>query len=217
VFGVGLPASIQNLLNVVVTTLLNQTAAPYGAAALAAMGICKKIDMMPMYVALGISQGVMPLLSYNYASKNHRRMRAAFGFTAAIGLSIAVASMALMFFIPGRLVNLFIQDPETVAHGTVILRVSCLMIPFMVADFLCVGLFQAVGMGKESLILAISRKLALEMPLIFLLDRLLGLYGLPWAQVLAEVGVAAIALFLLVRLFKRLQAQAGQPAVSMPD
>ncbi|MBQ7859147.1 MAG: MATE family efflux transporter [Faecalibacterium sp.] len=217
VFGVGLPASIQNLLNVVVTTLLNQTAAPYGAAALAAMGICKKIDMMPMYVALGISQGVMPLLSYNYASKNHKRMRSAFAFTAAISLCISVAAMAVMFFMPGKLVQLFIQDAETVAHGTIILRVSCLMIPFMVTDFLCVGLFQAVGMGKASLILAISRKLALEMPLVLLLDRLAGLYGLPWAQVLAEAGVAAIALFMLMRLFRDLQKQAEQPAAAIPD
>ncbi len=208
VFGVGLPASIQNLLNVVATTVLNQTAAPYGAAALAAMGIAKKIDMMPMYVALGISQGVMPLLSYNYASKNHKRMRSAFFFTGGIGLTISVLAMAVMLLMPEALVRLFIQDAETVAHGAVILRVSCLALPFLVTDFLCVGLFQAVGMGKASLILAISRKLALELPLIYLTNRLLGLYGLPWSQVLAEAGVSAIALFLLLRLFRDLKQQA---------
>lgn len=216
VFGVGLPASIQNLLNVLATTALNQTAAVYGAAALAAMGICKKIDMLPMYIALGISQGVMPLLSYNYASKNHKRMRTAFFFTGGISMVITVAGMALMFFAPGAVVRLFIEDAETVAHGAVILRASCLALPFLVADFLCVGLFQAVGMGKESLILAISRKLALELPLIYLLNHLFGLYGLPFSQVIAEVGVAAIALFMLMRLFKRLEREAV-PAPALKD
>ena len=217
VFGVGLPASIQNLLNVLATTALNQTAAVYGAAALAAMGICKKIDMIPMYVALGVSQGVMPLLSYNYASKNHRRMRSGFFFTGAIGVGLALSGTLIMFLAPGALMRLFIEDAETVAHGTVLLRASCLALPFLVSDFLCVGLFQAVGMGKESLILAISRKLALELPLIYLLDHWFGLYGLPYSQVLAEVGVAAIAIVMLVRLLRRLSREAAEAAASLPD
>ena len=55
VCGVGVPASIQNLLNVVGSTVLNNLAAPFGTAALAAMGICTKINMVPMYVAMGFS------------------------------------------------------------------------------------------------------------------------------------------------------------------
>lgn len=204
VFGVGLPASIQNLLNVLVSTVLNNLASPYGAAALAAMGICKKVDMMPMYVALGISQGIMPLISYNYASKNYKRMRSAFTFTASISMSLALAAMLVLFLNPGGVVRLFIQDPETVAYGEKFMRAFCLAIPFLVTDFMAVGVFQAVGMGKAALILAISRKLVLELPLTYLLNALFPLYGLPYAQTLAEVGVAVIAAVMLVRLFKRL-------------
>lgn len=204
VFGVGLPASIQNLLNVLVSTVLNNLASPYGAAALAAMGICKKVDMMPMYVALGISQGIMPLISYNYASKNYKRMRAAFTFTASISMSLALAAMLVLFVNPGGVVRLFIQDPETVAYGEKFMRAFCLAIPFLIADFMAVGVFQAVGMGKAALILAISRKLVLELPLTYLLNGLFPLYGLPYAQTLAEVGVAVIAIAMLMRLFKRL-------------
>lgn len=204
VFGVGLPASIQNLLNVLVSTVLNNLASPYGAAALAAMGICKKVDMMPMYVALGISQGIMPLISYNYASKNYKRMRSAFTFTASISMSLALAAMLVLFLNPGGVVRLFIQDPETVAYGEKFMRAFCLAIPFLVTDFMAVGVFQAVGMGKAALILAISRKLVLELPLTYLLNALFPLYGLPYAQTLAEIGVAVIAAVMLVRLFKRL-------------
>lgn len=78
VCAVGIPASIQNLLNVVGSTVLNNLAASYGAAALAAMGICTKINMVPMYVAMGLSQGVMPLISgYNFASRDYKRMKSA--------------------------------------------------------------------------------------------------------------------------------------------
>lgn len=211
VCGVGLPAAIQNLLNVVGSTILNQTAAPYGAAALAAMGIVKKIDMIPMYVALGVSQGVMPLLSYNYASRNHKRMKKAFFFTGGIGLSIAAVCLVVMQLMPGQLVGLFIQDAETVAHGTVLLKAASLAQPFLIVDFICVGLFQAVGMGKESLILALSRKAALEIPLIYVMARF-GLYALPYSQVLAEVGVAVIAVLLLLRLFRQMGRETAESA-----
>lgn len=208
VFGVGLPASIQNLLNVLVSTVLNNLASPYGAAALAAMGICKKVDMMPMYVALGISQGIMPLLSYTYASKNYKRMRAAFNFTSCVSMTLAISVMLVLLLNPGAVVRLFIQDAETVAYGAKFMRAFCLAVPFLVADFMAVGVFQAAGMGKSALILAISRKLVLELPLTYLLNWLFPLYGLPYAQTLAEVCVAVIATTMLVRFFHRLDQEA---------
>ena len=73
IFGVGIPASIQNLLNVLGSTILNNFTAVYGAAAVAAMGVAQKLNMIPMQIALGFSQGIMPLVSYNYASGNRKR------------------------------------------------------------------------------------------------------------------------------------------------
>lgn len=84
ILGVGIPASIQNLLNVLGSTLLNNFTAPFGAAAIAAMGISQKLYMIPMQVALGFSQGIMPLVSYTYASGNRKRLKAAIVFALRI-------------------------------------------------------------------------------------------------------------------------------------
>ena len=70
VCGVGVPAAIQNLLNVTGMTVLNNFTSAFGSDAVAAMGISQKINMVPMYVAMGLSQGIMPLISYNYSSGN---------------------------------------------------------------------------------------------------------------------------------------------------
>ena len=72
-------------------------------------------------------------------------------------------------------------------------------------DFMAVGVFQAVGMGKEALFFAITRKLLLEIPLLYLLNWLMPLYGLPLAQTISEVVMATMAVIFLVRLFKRLE------------
>lgn len=214
VFAVGVPASIQNLLNVVGSTLFNNLAAPFGAAALAAMGICTKVNMVPMYIAMGLSQGIMPLISYTYASRNTKRMKECFAFTARISVAFMVAVAALLFLFPGPVVSLFIQDAETVRYGTRFLRGLCLGIPLLGMDFLAVGVFQATGQGLYALAFALLRKLALEIPLMYLLNALFPLYGLPYAQPGAELVMTVAVLVVLARLFRRIERDAQNP---LPD
>ncbi len=75
IFAVGIPASVQNLLNVTGMTVLNNFTSDFGESAIAAMGIVQKINMLPVQIAFGFSQGIMPLVSYNYASGNSDRMK----------------------------------------------------------------------------------------------------------------------------------------------
>jgi putative MATE family efflux protein len=203
VFTVGIPALIQNILNVFSSIILNSLASVHGATALAAMGICIRINMVPMYVAMGISHGIMPLIGYNYASKNILRMKTSLIFTARISLFLSIIASVFFFFYPGFFVRQFIADGETVALGTQFLRGFSLALPFLCLDFLAVITFQAIGKGKEALIFALMRKLVFELPLLYLLNWLFPLYGLPYALPIAEIMMAMIASLVLMQLFQR--------------
>ncbi len=205
VCGVGIPASIQNLLNVTGMTVLNNFTSSYGSEAVAAMGITQKINMVPMQIAMGLSQGIMPLISYNYASGNTPRMKKTLTFAAKISLSFLVIVAAGYFAGAGSLVRMFMQNPEIVAYGTRFLRGFCLGLPFLCMDFLAVGVFQAVGLGKNAFIFAILRKVVLEIPALIILNALFPLYGLAYAQFTAEIILAAAAVIVLLRLFARLE------------
>lgn len=205
VCGVGVPASIQNLLNVTGMTVLNNFAASFGSDAVAAMGIAQKINTVPFQIALGISQGIMPLISYNYASGNTRRMKKTFFFTARISLMFLILVMLGYLFFADSLVRIFMQNEGIVAYGTAFLRGMCLAMPFLCMDFLAVGVFQACGLGKNAFVFAILRKIVLEIPALFLLNWLFPLYGLAYAQLVAEVILAAAAVIVLARLFRRLE------------
>ena len=91
---VGVPAAIQNLLNVTGMTILNNFTAAYGANAVAAMGIAQKVYMVPMQIALGGTQGVMPLVSYSYTAKNYKRFRGAIAFLARFMIPAMLAVAA---------------------------------------------------------------------------------------------------------------------------
>lgn len=205
VCAVGIPASIQNLLNVTGMSVLNNFTSAFGSNAVAAMGIAQKINSVTVQIALGLSQGIMPLISYNYASGNIKRMKKTFFFTARIALVFLVL-MEIAYYAGARTwVGLFMQDQQIVDYGARFLRGFCLGMPFLAIDFLAVGVFQACGLGKNAFLFAILRKVVLEIPALFLLNALFPLYGLAYAQFAAELVLAIAAVIVLARLFRKLE------------
>lgn len=205
VFAVGIPAAIQNLLNVTGMTVLNNFTSGFGSDAVAAMGISYKINMVPMQISMGLGQGIMPLVSYNYASGNVKRMKKAITFTIKISMIAMISVAALYFVFAGGIISLFMESETVVAYGKSFLRGMCLGIPFLALDFLAVGVFQACGMGKKSLLFAILRKIVLEIPALFILNYFFPLYGLAYAQMTAEIILAAAAIVVLTRIFRKLE------------
>ena len=212
VFTVGIPASIQNLLNVTGMTVLNNFTAPFGSDAISAMGISYKVSMIPMYITQGLSQGLMPLVSYNYGSRNYNRMKKCILFAEKVALSFLTVVTAFYFFGSGTLIRLFMKNEAVVAFGAVFLKCMCLAQPFLCIDFLAVGVFQACGMGSKALLFAILRKIVLEIPALYIWNSIWPLYGLACAQATAEVVLAAVALTVLARLFRSLDSGPNKEA-----
>ena len=206
---VGIPASIQNLLNVVGMTVLNNFTAVYGSDAVAAMGIAQKVSMVPMYIAMGLSQGIMPLISYNYGSGNSERLKKTVMFAAKVSITLMVIVAAVYYVGAGFFIGLFMKNKVIIAYGTRFLRGLCLAIPFLCTDFLAVGVFQACGLGRNALVFAIMRKVVLEIPALFIWNRIYPLYGLAYAQPTAEIVLAIAAVVVLMRLFRSLGSSGG--------
>ncbi len=207
---VGIPAMIQNLLNVTGMTVLNNFTSDFGEQAIAAMGISQKLGMIPMQVSMGLSQGIMPLIGYNYASKNIKRMKKGLLFTARISLSLLVFATAGYLIFAEPLVRSFMSDPQVVAYGERFLRGFALAQPFLCIDFLAVGVFQACGMGSKALLFAFLRKIVLEIPALFILNWLFPLYGLAYAQLCSEIVLACAAVLVIMRLFASLSKKFNQ-------
>lgn len=205
VCAVGIPAAIQNLLNVTGMTILNNFTSSFGPDAVAAMGITQKVNMVPMQIAMGFSQGIMPLVSYNYASGNHKRMKSTIFFAMKVMLPFLVVVSFLYYIGAGTLTRAFMNNEAIIGYGTKFLRGFCLALPFLCMDFLAVGVFQAVGMGKSSLIFAILRKVVLEIPALYVLNFLFPLYGLAYAQFTSEFVLAIAAVWMLTRIFIKME------------
>ncbi len=204
---VGVPAAIQNLLNVTGMTVLNNFMSVYGDIAVTAMGIAHKIAMIPMYVSMGISQGVMPLVGYNYSAKNPKRMKSAVVYTAVISVSFLAVMAALLSFFAEDVIRLFMENAEVVKYGAAFMRAQAPAQVFLCMDFIAVAVFQSCGMGLMSLIFALLRKVVLEIPALVVLDKLFPMYGIAYAQLVAEFVLAVAAVVFLVRILKKFEKE----------
>lgn len=198
IFGVGVPSSIQNMLNVTGMTILNNMMALYGSEAVSAIGIAHKVAMIPMYISMGISQGIMPLIGYNYTAKNKKRMRQSLSVTVKISTVIVLVLVSMFFVFSQSVMTMFMKNELVVKYGTAFLKGLILATPFFSIDFLGVGVFQACGLGKYALYFAVARKIILEIPAMLILNIVFPMYGVAYAQLCAEV-ILAIASVLLIR------------------
>ena len=109
-----------------------------------------------------------------------------------------------------QLITLFMKNEAVVGYGSRFLHGFCLGLPFLCMDFLAVYTFQACGMGSRALVFAILRKIVLELPALYVLNRLFPLYGLSYAQFVTEVILAFAAVITLLRIFQRLSKRGSK-------
>ncbi len=207
VLAVGLPSFVMTLMSTLSNTALNRIIAGYSNAAVAGMGIAKKIDMMAFAIAQGMTQGALPLIGYNYTSGNRRRMMAALKNLLADCLVIALAGMALMLLAAGPLTRCFISDEATVNFGRGFLRIVCLACPTTALNFLIITVFQATGQRVQPLILSLLRKGGLDIPLMLVLNRFIGVDGIAWATPLADGLALVVAALLVIPYLKKMSCQ----------
>lgn len=203
IFAVGIPGVFQNNLNVISMTLLNNLAAGYGANAVAAIGIANKINQLPIQIIFGFSQGVMPLIGYNYAAKNHPRMKETIKKTFIVTLS-SLGAVLILFNVAGEpIIRLFMDNDEIVRVGGRFLSGFGISLPFMCIDFMVVGISQSFGMGRHALVFSFLRKAFFEIPFLLILNACFQVYGIAYAQCSSEILMAVIAGFVLLSLMKK--------------
>lgn len=207
IFAIGLPSAMGCILACASNIVLNKLMSYYGTTQQAAIGIVKKVDMLPMNVGMGLCQGMMPLVAYNYSAKNYKRMRAVANFARLCGIVFAAACIVLFESLARPIVNIFINDTATLDYGADFLRIACIAVPLMITNFQMNFMFQAMGKGLQSLILNSCRQGLFNIPCLFLLNYLFGEYGLVWAQLMADMLTLIISFALYRSVQRQLDAE----------
>ena len=206
VFGVGIPSAITTFLFDLDYVVLDKLMVSYDDLALAAVGIVLKVERFPLNVGIGICQGMLPLVAYNYSAGNQQRMNDAIRLSRRLGLTIAGISIALYELFAVQFAHLFISDARTVELASQFLRIRVLATPLMFLSFFTVYLFQAFGKGRISLFLGVTRWLVFNIPMLFLLNAVFGMFGIVWSQVTADTLTVLLSFY----VYRRCRPAAGE-------
>ena len=202
ILSIGFPSALQYALTVVAVAAQSAFVAKYATEATAALGIVKKLDQLPLYFSIGVANGLLPLLAYNHSAGNETRRRDAFRFGTAISVGFALLCGIVYESFAPQLTSLFIEDQQTITYGASFLRRMVLAMPFMAFCYPMTIQFQAMGKVREALTVSILRKGVLDVPLLFLMDRLSPLYGCMWVQPIVDCISLIIASALYLQMVK---------------
>ena len=199
VLGVGIPSAAATLLFDLDYVIIDKLMVSYHDLALAAVGIVLKVERFPLNVGIGICQGMLPLVAYNYSAGNRQRMEDAIRLSRRLGLIIAAISIILYEIFAVQFVRLFIADAQTVELASQFLRIRVLATPLMFLSFFTVYLFQAFGQGRISLFLGVTRWLGFNIPMLFLLNTVFGMFGVVWSQAAADILTVLLSFYVYWR------------------
>lgn len=199
----GLPACMMTFCENLSFSVMDALTAAHGLTFQAGLGVAKKVNMLAHCIVRGISQGVLPLIAYNYAAGRNKRMHDIIRTSAALAVGMAALCTGVSLIFARSLVSIFIHNASSsLDYGIIYLRILCIGCPFSALAYILISVFQAVNYGGESLILALLRKGILDIPLLFVLNRLFPPFGLAWATPAADI-ICSITAILLYRHFKR--------------
>lgn len=202
----GLPSLIRQGMMSVSTMVLNYMSMPYGDAAIAAMSIVSRVCNFIFAIALGISQGFQPVSAFNFGAKKFKRVKRAFIFCCGLSMIILGILSVLSLIFSGHIIGLFRDDADVIGVGTFALRAQCIVLFVSPITLAASMMFQGAGENLASSIASFLRSGITFIPMVAILPRFFGIYGIQLAQPLADVISFVVVMPLIVRFFKKINA-----------
>ena len=202
----GLPSLIRQGMMSVSTMVLNYMSMPYGDAVIAAMSIVSRVCNFIFAIALGISQGFQPVSAFNYGAKKFKRVKRAFVFCCGLSMIILGVLSVLSLIFSGHIIGLFRDDADVISVGTFALRAQCIVLFISPITLAASMMFQGAGENLASSIASFLRSGITFIPMVAILPRFFGIYGIQLAQPVADVISFVVVMPLIVRFFKKINA-----------
>ncbi|MBU3110113.1 MATE family efflux transporter [Clostridium lacusfryxellense] len=202
IFKVGIPAMFMTMLGSIMVSGLNLILAGFSGTAVAVFGAYFKLQSFIYMPVFGLTQGIMPIVGYNYGAKNKQRVIETVKYGCIFACTIMLVGTAIFVIFPRQLLMLFSSTPQMEAIGIKCLRI--ISIGFMFSGIVIVisTIFQALGKANASLVISFSRQIIILLPLAFILSDLIGLTGIWIAFPISEAVSLIISGYFVIKIYR---------------
>ncbi|MDV2683394.1 MATE family efflux transporter [Alkalihalophilus lindianensis] len=200
VVSVGLPAFVQQASGSIMMIAINTMLIQYGSDLyVGVFGIIQRILMFTVMPIIGVMQGMMPIVGYNYGAKQYGRMRETIWLTLKVVIISSVGIFILMMIFPWIFMRVFTSDLIVIDAGVDAMRIMFLGFFVVGVQVVAGGLYQALGKPKPALILSLSRQILFLIPLVLILPHFFGVSGVWMAFPIADGLSFVLATVLLYK------------------
>ena len=184
---VGFPSTLVQILTSVVNMAMNAIIITFSSTAVAAFGVCTKIQNITTVGVHGITNGLIPIVAYNYGAKQKERIRQSIRYGILYGGGLFLIFFAVLEFCPGVVLKLFDASDNLMRIGVPALRILSVAYRLSIPGLIYQAALQGLSLGKESMYISMTRQAILPLMFAFLLKGF-GNLNLIWgAFVLAEL------------------------------
>ncbi len=206
IFSIGLSPFLMNACSCLVVIIINKSFIEYGGdLAVGAYGITNRVLMLFAMVAMGITQGMQPIIGYNYGARQMSRVHRTLTYGIVAATIVTSLGFVMAQLVPLQVVRLFTTDNTLIELSANGLRISCMAFCFIGSQIVISNFFQSIGKAKVSIFLSLSRQLIFLIPSLLILPGIFGINGvwasLPLSDAIAFV-VAVISLCVYLRRTK---------------
>ena len=199
VMALGISPFIMSATESAITIVMNHGLQTYGGDLyVGSMTILQSVLQLIFVPVNGFTNGVQPIISYNFGAGQFDRVRQTIRRMIAITFTATFVYVVFAMLRPALFAGLFTTDPELIA-------IVAKVLPVYIAGMAIFGLqsgvqssFLGLGQAKISLFIALLRKVILLIPLALILPHFFGVMGVYYAEPIADVCsvVTAVTLFL---------------------
>lgn len=194
VMALGISPFIMQSTESAINIVLNRGLQIYGGDLyVGSMTILQSILQLAVVPIQGFTQGIQPIISYNFGARKFDRVRKTYRLTIGLSLTVATISTLCTILFPGLFAGIFTNDPELYALVIKVLPIFMGGIWIFGIQMGCQTTFMGLGQAKISLFLALWRKVFLLIPLALILPRFFGVIGIYYSEPISDTVAALTA------------------------
>ena len=172
---------------------------------LACAGIITKVNQIYMSIVIGLSQGLQPIVSFNYGAKLYDRVKKAYTTAISYGLGVSVVAFLAFQFLPRQIVSIFGSGSEV--YYTFAVKYFRIFLFFTFLNCLqpiSSNFFTAIGKPKKGIFLSLTRQILFLLPLIVVLPLFIGIDGIMYSGPIADFIAGTVSILMIYVEFKNI-------------
>ena len=205
ILSIGLSPFLINAAACMVVIIINKglrSNSDNGDLSIAAYGIANRMQFIFVMIVLGLTQGMQPIVGYNYGAKRHDRVRSTLMQTIFWATLVTTIGFAVCEFIPGIVARIFTTEPALIERASWAMRVMSIFMPIIGFQLVTTNFFQSIGKVNKSIFLSLTRQVLMLIPLLIILPHFFGEKGVWYSMPISDIVAAMLTVVMLILQFR---------------